>query len=30
VIAATQRMFDGAQTPQAHEDIRAAAYAALG
>jgi CubicO group peptidase (beta-lactamase class C family) len=30
VIAATQRMFDGGQTPQAHEDIRAAAYAALG
>jgi CubicO group peptidase (beta-lactamase class C family) len=30
VIVLTQRMFDGAQTPQAHEDIRAAAYAALG
>jgi CubicO group peptidase (beta-lactamase class C family) len=30
VIVLTQRMFDGAQTPQAHEDIRAAAYAAAG
>jgi CubicO group peptidase (beta-lactamase class C family) len=29
VIALTQRMFEGGQTPQAHEDIRAAAYAAL-
>ena len=30
VIMLTQLMFEGGQTPQAHEDIRAAAYAALG
>jgi CubicO group peptidase (beta-lactamase class C family) len=30
VVVLTQRMFEGAQTPRAHEDIRAAAYAALG
>jgi CubicO group peptidase (beta-lactamase class C family) len=30
VIVLTQRMFDSAQTPQAHRDIQAAAYAALG
>jgi CubicO group peptidase (beta-lactamase class C family) len=29
VIVLTQRMFDGPQTPQAHQDIQAAAYAAL-
>jgi CubicO group peptidase (beta-lactamase class C family) len=30
VVMLTQLMFEGGQTPQAHEDIRAAAYAALG
>jgi CubicO group peptidase (beta-lactamase class C family) len=30
VIAATQLMFEGPQTPQAHRDIQVAAYAALG
>ncbi len=30
VIVLTQRMFESPQTPRAHEDIRNAAYAALG
>jgi CubicO group peptidase (beta-lactamase class C family) len=30
MIVLTQRLFDGPQTPRAHQDIQAAAYAALG
>lgn len=30
VIVLTQRMFESAQTPQAHRDLHAAAYAAVG